>query len=117
MLNLIAATFRFIAITENDPVVRVGYQLRQAVRQISEAGATSFADTEVVFATCIRGGIRDGHIRADVTAKEPAYTLFAALVSVAGCFPMLVRRIRSPAWRRCGGRYCSPSRPTRVSPC
>ena len=82
MLDLITATFRFIAITENDPVVRVGYQLRQAVRQISEAGATSFADTEVVFATCIRGGIRDGHIRADVTAKEPAYTLFAALV---GC--------------------------------
>lgn len=33
MLDLITATFRFIVvITENDPVVRVGYQLRQAVR-------------------------------------------------------------------------------------
>lgn len=82
MLQLITATFRFIAATENDPVIRVGYQLRQAVRQISEAGANSFADTEVVFASAIRGGVRDGHVRAEVSAKEPAYTLFAGLV---GC--------------------------------
>lgn len=82
MHKLITATFRFIAITENDPVVRVGYQLRQAMRQISAAGAKSFGDTETVFASAIRRAVADGHVRPDVNAREAAYTLFAALT---GC--------------------------------
>ena len=82
MHKLIAATFRFIAVTEADDIVRVGYQLRQAMRQITQTGATGFGDTEAVFASTIRGAVCDGHARADINPNEAAYTLFAALV---GC--------------------------------
>lgn len=82
MHKLIAATFRFIAITESDPIVRVGYQLRQAMRQISEVGAQSYGNTEVVFASAIKRAVAEGHARPDIHPKEAAYSLFAAL---AGC--------------------------------
>ncbi len=82
MHRLIAATFRFIAVTENNPVVRVGYQLRQATRQASHSGTGSFGDTETVFASSIKRAVREGHARTDINPREAAYTLFAALV---GC--------------------------------
>ena len=80
--KLIKATFRFIAVTENDPIARVGYQLRQANRQVSPAGASGFGDTEVVFASAIRRAVADGHVHPGVNDKEAAYALFAALT---GC--------------------------------
>lgn len=82
MHRLIAATFRFIALTETDDIARVGYQLRQAMRQVSPAGAPSYGDTEVVFASAIKRAVADGHARSDINAGEAAYTVFAAL---AGC--------------------------------
>lgn len=82
MHRLIAATFRFLAITESDPVVRVGYQLRQAMNQISNAGAKSYANTESVFTSALKRAVADGHVRADVKPREAAYSLFAGL---AGC--------------------------------
>jgi AcrR family transcriptional regulator len=83
MHRLISATFSFIDVTQTNPAVRVGYQLRQALRQVSEAGSSGgFGDTEVVFASAIKRAVADGHARADINPKEAAYTLFAALV---GC--------------------------------
>lgn len=82
MHRLITATFRFLALTETDDTVRIGYQLRQAMRQVSEAGAPSYGDTEVVFASALKRAIADGHVRPDINIGEAAYTLFAALV---GC--------------------------------
>lgn len=83
MHKLITATFRFIDVTETSPVARVGYQLRQALGQISRAGAAGgFGDTEVVFGSAIKRAVADGHARADINPREAAYTLFAALV---GC--------------------------------
>lgn len=82
MHRLIAATFRFIAVTENNPTVRIGYQLRHAVRHVSQVEAGGFGDTEVVFASGIKRAVAEGHARPDVNPKEAAYTLFAALV---GC--------------------------------
>lgn len=82
MHKLIAATFRFIAVTEEDPIAKVGYQLRQAHRQVSKAGASGFGDTEVVFASAIRRAVADGHARRGINDREAAGTLFAALT---GC--------------------------------
>lgn len=82
MHKLVTATFRFIGLTERDPIVRVGYQLRQAMRQVSAAGARSFGDTEVVFASAIKRAVADGHTRRGVNHREAAYTLFAGLT---GC--------------------------------
>lgn len=82
MHRLISATFAFIEATETDPIVRIGYQLRQAVRQVSEASTKGFGKTEVVFASAIRRGVADGHVRPDVDADEVAYTVYAALVGV-----------------------------------
>lgn len=82
MHRLIMATFRFVAITESDPVVRVGYQLRQAMNQISDVGAKSYANTESVFTSALKRAVTDGHVRADVNLREAAYSLFAGLV---GC--------------------------------
>lgn len=82
MHKLIRATFAFIALTETDETVRIGYQLRQAMRQVSPAGPRSYGDTEVVFASAIRRAMADGHVKKSVNDKEAACTLFAAL---AGC--------------------------------
>lgn len=82
MHRLITATFRFIAVTENNPVVRVGYQLRQSTRHASHSGAGSFGDTETVFASSLKRAKHEGHARSDIKPREAAYTLFAALV---GC--------------------------------
>lgn len=82
MHKLIAATFRFIGVTENDPIAKVGYQLRQANRQVSPVGASGFGDTEGIFASAIRRAVADGHARPGVNDREAAGTLFAAL---AGC--------------------------------
>lgn len=82
MHRLIAATFRFVAITESDATVRVGYQLRQAMNQISDVGAKSYANTESVFASALKRAVGDGHVRTDINLREAAYSLFAALV---GC--------------------------------
>ncbi len=82
MHKLISATFRFIGVTENDPIARVGYQLRQADRQVSTAGATGFGDTEVIFASAIRRAVADGHVRRGINDREVAGTVFAALT---GC--------------------------------
>ena len=82
MHKLITATFAFIALTETDDIVRVGYQLRQAMRQVSPAGPPSYGDTETVFASAIRRAVADGHARPGINSAEAAYTLFAAL---AGC--------------------------------
>lgn len=75
MHKLIAATFRFIAVTESDPVVRVGYQLREAMRQISDAGPRSFGQTEAIFASALKTAIDDGHVRADVNPQEAGHPL------------------------------------------
>jgi AcrR family transcriptional regulator len=93
MHKLISATFSFIAVTESSPVVRVGYQLRQSIRQIGDAGPRGFGDTEVVFASTLKRAIADGHVRPDVKPREAAYTLFAALV---GCRRLTDAHSESP---------------------
>jgi AcrR family transcriptional regulator len=82
MHKLIKATFGFLALTESDDIVRVGYQLRQALRQVSPAGPKGFGDTHVIFASAIKRAVADGHARPGINAREAAHTLFAALV---GC--------------------------------
>lgn len=78
--KLIAATFAFVAVTETDPIARVGYQLNQADRQVSRSGQHGFGDTEVVFTDNLKKASAEGHIRKGLDVGEAAYTLFAALV-------------------------------------
>ena len=80
--NMIAATFAFLAVTETDPVARVGYQLRQTERQMSRSGEHGFGDTEVVFADILAQAVTAGRVRSDIDVGEIARTLFAAVV---GC--------------------------------
>lgn len=78
--KLINATFRFIALTENDDIIRVGYQLRRSMPQLSRMDTGGRGDTQMLFALCIKGAIADGHVRPDVDARSAAQTVFAALV-------------------------------------
>lgn len=80
--KLVAATFAFLAVTESDPVARVGYQLNQADRQVSRSGQHGFGDTEVVFTDALKKASAEGYIRKGLDVGEAAYTLFAALVGV-----------------------------------
>lgn len=82
MHRLIDATFRFLELTASDPVVRIGYRLRQAMRQNRASGERHLGDTEVLFTDCLKRGVKDGHLRPDVDPGQTAYTLFTALV---GC--------------------------------
>lgn len=78
--KLITATFRFIAVTESDPVARVGYQLRQNVRRLSGVQAGSAGDTHVIFGAALKQGIADGHVQAGINRREVANALVAAVV-------------------------------------
>ncbi len=82
MHRLITATFRFLQLVEVDDTARIGYQLRQSLRQNREPGTRHFGDTEVVFASALKRAVKDGHLRADTDVTKTAYTLFTALV---GC--------------------------------
>ncbi len=82
MHRLIIATFRFLELVETDDTTRIGYQLRQAVKQNGEPGTRHFADTEMVFRDALKRAVKDGHLRADTNVSQTAYTLLTALV---GC--------------------------------
>ena len=79
---LIRATFRFLALVQADDTVRIGYHLRQSLRQNRDPGPRQFGDTEVVFSGALQQAVRDGHLNADTNLTQTAYTLFTALV---GC--------------------------------
>lgn len=78
--KIITATYRFIAVTENDPIARVGYQLRQNVRRLSRVQSGGAGDTHVLFAAGIKRAVADGHVRADVNHREAGQALVAAVV-------------------------------------
>ena len=80
MHKMITATFRFIAVTESDPIARVGYQLRQDVRRFSGMQAGSAGDTHVIFGAGLKRAIADGHIRTGINRREVANALVAAVV-------------------------------------
>lgn len=78
--KLITATFRFIALTENDDIIRVGYQLRRSMPHLSRMDSGGRGDTQMLFAARIKKAVDDGHVRPDVDADAAAHTVFAALV-------------------------------------
>lgn len=80
MHKIITATFRFIAVTESDPIARVGYQLRQNVRRLSGVQAGSAGDTHVIFGAGLKRAIAEGHLRAGINRVEVANTLVAIVV-------------------------------------
>lgn len=80
MHRLISATFRFIVATESDETVRVGYQLRQNIRAFSRVQSGGPGDTHVLFGSCLKMAITDGHVRADINRRETVRTLIAAVV-------------------------------------
>lgn len=80
MHKLINATFRFIALTENDDIIRVGYQLRRSMPHLSRMDSGGRGDTHMLFTLCVKGAVADGHVRPDVDAKAAAHTVFSALV-------------------------------------
>lgn len=82
MHRLIIATFRFLELVETDATARIGYQLRQSLRESRAPGTRYQGDTEVVFTDRLKKAMRDGHVRADINPEHTAYTLFTSLV---GC--------------------------------
>lgn len=82
MHRLIIATFRFLNLVQTDDIARIGYQLRQSLKQPREPGTRYMGDTEVVFTDRLRRAMADGHVRSDINPEHAAYTLFTSLV---GC--------------------------------
>ncbi len=82
MHRLIIATFRFLELVETDDVARIGYQLRQSLKETREPERRHMGDTEVVFTDRLKRAMTDGHVRTDINPEHTAYTLFTSLV---GC--------------------------------
>ena len=102
MHKIISATFRFIAVTENDDVAWVGYQLRQSIRQFSRMHPGDTGDTHVLFGSGLKRAIADGHVRAGINRREVAGTLVAAVVGsrlLADCYGDDPIDRLSAAWR------------------
>lgn len=77
--KLIAATFCFASLTESDDLVRVGYQLSQAGRQISEAGARAYLGTAEKVAAALKIAKDDGVLLVSAGVTEVANTLVAGV--------------------------------------
>ena len=80
--KLIIATFRFMALSEYDDVVRVGYHLRVSMPSIRQVAPGGFGDTHVLYGQCVKAGVAEGFVRDDINTREAARTLVAA---VSGC--------------------------------
>ena len=104
MHRLIAATFRFIAVTENNPVVRVGYQLRQATRQSQPLRHRQLRrhrdGIRLIHQTgpCAKGT----HAPTSILARRPPRC--SPHRSAAAFWPTRSTTTRSSVWRRCGER-------------
>jgi AcrR family transcriptional regulator len=79
--NLIRSTFAMASLHERDPLNRVADQLRQALTQVSGAGAATYRQRrKVVFgvlADAVTRGIADGDLVDDIDADQVAHTLWA----------------------------------------
>lgn len=80
--NTVRATFRIAQMTHTDDLVRIANQLRQALSQVSGAGAKTYAPSTEGFLEQIRKAVAEGDVRDDVCAEDVAETICA---SVMGC--------------------------------
>lgn len=80
--NLIRASFVIADLSESDPEVRVGMQLRHGLPQISAATATSYSEQQMVGVATLREAIAEGDLRAGLDPEAAARTIFAAIVGI-----------------------------------
>ena len=80
--NTIRATFRIAQMTHTDDQVRIANQLRQALSQVSDAGAKTYLPSTAGFLEQVNKAVAEGDVRDDVCPEDVAETICA---SVLGC--------------------------------
>lgn len=80
--NTIRATFRLAQMTQDDDLARIANQLRQALSQVSDAGAKTYLHSTAGFLEQITKAVAEGDVRDDVCTEDVAETICA---SVLGC--------------------------------
>ncbi len=80
--NTIRATFRIAQMTESDDMVRIANQLRQALSQVSGAGAKTYLPSTAGFLEQVTKAVAEGDVRGDICAEDVAEAICA---SVLGC--------------------------------
>ncbi len=81
--NTVRATFRLAHMTLNDDLARIANQLRQALSQVSGAGAKTYVYATQGFLDQVEKAVAEGDLRADIAAPgDVAETICAG---VLGC--------------------------------
>jgi AcrR family transcriptional regulator len=80
--NTVRATFRLAHMTQNDDLARIANQLRQALSQVSGAGAKTYVYATQGFLDQVEKAVAEGDVRADIAPGDVAETICAG---VLGC--------------------------------
>lgn len=78
--NLIHASFLVADMMRHDRVVRMGYQLRQALDQVSTAGQSTMVQRRAVIVHAVECAVAQGDLNNDIDTEEVGHTIWAAIL-------------------------------------
>ena len=78
--NLIRASFVVADMMRHDSTVRMGYQLRQALDQVSTAGRSALVQRRDVIVGAVETAIAQGDLANDIDAEEVGHTIWASIL-------------------------------------
>lgn len=78
--NLIRATFVVAEMMHHDNVVRMGFQLRQALNQVSTTGQSALVQRREVIVEAVKSAIAEGDLNEDLDAEEVGHTIWASIL-------------------------------------
>lgn len=78
--NLVQVTFVVANLMQHDPVVRMGFQLRQALNQVSQAGQSAITQRRTVITSMVRTASTQGDLSNAVDPEQVGHTIWAAIL-------------------------------------
>ena len=78
--NLIRASFVVAETMQHDRTVRMGYQLRQALNQVSTAGQSALAQRRDIIVNAVQTAITQGDLDNEINAEEVGHTIWASIL-------------------------------------
>ena len=78
--NLIRASFVVADMMQHDSTVRMGYQLRQALNQVSTAGHSALVQRRNIIVSAVETAIAQGDLTSDINAEEVGHTIWASIL-------------------------------------
>lgn len=78
--NLIRVSFVVADMMQHDSAVRMGYQLRQALNQVSTSGQSALVQRREIIVSAVESAIAEGDLDNDIDAEEVGHTIWASIL-------------------------------------